>query len=348
MKKLILAALIIGAFSACTKSSVQYEQPGEISIRPVAAKATKAVYGAVDGTEYPEGENFNVWAWWGNVPAGTELDAFPAYPDIYIHDGTFEYSYDAWRGYTPYYWPTEGSLVFAGYSPASAYKDALLFNYRWTEKIFEIRGYKQSTDISATNDLMWFDATVRSYSDNGTYGVPVVFHHILSWLTFTFQLKEGVQSSHTVTNVKLTGIETEARFTSKPAAGNPEWTDHYLTDEVQIWSVQQGLSSTLKPLESTPVTLESTPGGVLVIPQSCANEDAQLEITYYVGDNSSDLKTKILYLTYFTEGEDGNVNNVWEPGKHYIYNIIFSADNEILVMPEVDDWITETVDIEIQ
>lgn len=338
MKKLILAALIIGAFSACTKSSVQYEQPGEISIRPVAAKATKA---AVDGVNYPISNDFNVWAWWGNVPAGTELDAFPAYPEIYIHDGTFEYSNGAWRGYTPYYWPTEGSLVFAGYSPASAYNDALLFNYRWTEKIFEIRGYKQSTDISETNDLMWFDATLRSYSDNGANGVPVVFHHILSWLTFTFQLKEGVESSHTVTSVKLTGIETEARFTSKPAAGNPEWTDHYLTDEVQIWRGSQGLSS-------TPVTLESTQDGVLVIPQSCANENAQLEITYYVGNDSSNLKTKILYLTYFTEGEDGNVNNVWEPGKHYIYNIIFSADNEILVMPEVDDWITETVDIEIQ
>lgn len=338
MKKLIIAVLAIGAFSACTKSSVLYEQPGEISIRPVAAKATKA---AVDGVYYPISNDFNVWAWWGNVPAGTELDAFPAYPEIYIHDGTFafEYSYGAWRGNTPYYWPTEGSLVFAGYSPASAYDDALLFNYRWTEKIFEIRGYKQSTDILKTNDLMWFDATVRSYSDNGA--VPVVFHHILSWLTFTFQLKEGVQSSHTVTNVKLTGIETEARFTSKPAAGNPEWTDHYLTDEVQIWSGSQDLSS-------TPVTLESTTDGVLVIPQSCANENAQLEITYYVGNDSSDLKTKILYLTYFTEGEDGNVNNVWEPGKHYIYNIIFSADNEILVMPEVDDWITETVDIEIQ
>ena len=42
MKKLVFAALTIAAMAACTKSNVQYEQPGEIAFQPVAQKATKA------------------------------------------------------------------------------------------------------------------------------------------------------------------------------------------------------------------------------------------------------------------------------------------------------------------
>ena len=119
MKKLVLAVLAIGAMAACTKSNVQYEQPGEISLQPVAQKATKA---AVDGTNYPTGEayNFNVWAWWGDYNAGTELAYFTV-TTPFIAQGTFKHRNDnSWGGVTPYYWPTKGSLVFAGYSPADA------------------------------------------------------------------------------------------------------------------------------------------------------------------------------------------------------------------------------------
>lgn len=72
MKKLIIIALIIGFASACTKSSIQYEQPGEISLRPVTAMTTKA---AIQGTTYPSDATFNVWAWWADVPEnGTGTD----------------------------------------------------------------------------------------------------------------------------------------------------------------------------------------------------------------------------------------------------------------------------------
>lgn len=109
MKKLIHIVLMIGLISACTKSSVQYEQTGEISFRPVAAKVTRSAV-------------------------------------------------------TPYYWPTEGSLMFAGYSPADA--EAINFSYSWVNRTMTINTYKQSNDIAKTKDLMWFDVTERSYVDN--------------------------------------------------------------------------------------------------------------------------------------------------------------------------------------
>lgn len=338
MKKLMNIVLIIGILSACTKSGIQYEQTGEISFRPVAAKATKA---AVTGTEYPAGYNFRVWSWWGDVPAGTLLKDFPAYAEMYIQKGEFtnRNAGNSWGGVSPYFWPTKGSLMFAGYSPADA--QANNFVYSWANKTMMIDTYRQSDDISKTHDLMWFDVTERSYIDNTNLnsdsqvvnGVPVVFQHLLSWLTFRFHIKDGASSTYIVTDVKLKNIETEADFTSRPAAGLPEWTDHYLTDDIAIWNGTLALSS-------APVTLESSQNGVIVIPQSCATEDAQLEITYKTSENGSP-QTKTVYLTAGADGHE------WKVGKHYTYTLTFGS-NEILVLPEVNDWNIVSVDIEVQ
>ena len=334
MKKLIIIALIIGIASACTKSSIQYEQPGEISFRPVTAMTTKA---AIGGTAYPEDSQFNVWAWWGDVPAGTTIDKFPAVAEMYLNKRPFakEEGGSSWVGMdVPYFWPTRGSLVFAGYSPVSA--KAQNFSYSWTSKTMTITAYKQPTDISKTVDLMWFDVTERSYSDNNNKnaqdesvnGVPVVFKHLLSWLTFKF-----TKSDNIITGVELLGIETKARFTSSPAAGTENWTDHTDSSTMPVWSGSEKITDGEK-------VLESTDNGVLVIPQPCTAEHVQLQIRYKTSETGNE-NTKTVYLT---AGADGHI---WKPGKHYTYTITF-GQNEILVLPDVTDWETVTVDIELQ
>lgn len=332
MKKLFIIALIIGFVSACTKSSIRYEQPGEISFRPVAAKTTKA---AIAGIEYPKDadHNFNVWAWWGDVPAGTTIDNFPAVADMYLNKREFENKGgNSWGGMdTLYFWPTRGSLVFAGYSPANA--KAQNFSYSWSEKTMTIYAYEQPADISQTPDLMWFDLTSTSYSDYGGEGVPVQFKHLLSWLTFKFQKKSGASSDYIVTDVTLKNIETKARFVSRPAAGSEEWSDHTDPSEIHIWQGNEGVTTEAK-------ALESTSAGVLVIPQPCTTEHVELQITYKTSQEGQE-QTKFAYLTAGTDG------HVWKPGKHYTYTITF-GNNEILVLPEVNDWETVTVDIEVQ
>ena len=343
MKKLIIIALIIGFASACTKSSIRYEQPGEISLRPVTAMTTKA---AVTGTTYPLESTFNVWAWWADVPENTPLSGFPSVAEMYLNKRPFhnDTSGSSWVGKDmPYFWPTRGSLVFAGYSPTSAV--AQNFSYSWTNKTMTITAYEQSPDISKTVDLMWFDVTERSYTDNNNKnsqdievdGVPVVFKHLLSWLTFKFQKKSGASSGYIVTDVKLLGIETKARFTSRPAAGHEEWSDQTdtYTDGIAVWSSGEGCRIT-----DEPQVLESTLNGVLVIPQPCTAEHVQLQIKYKTSEGGEE-QTKPAYLTAGTDG------HIWKPGKHYTYTITF-GNNEILVLPDVTDWETVTVDIEVQ
>lgn len=372
MKKLVIAALAIGAMAACTKSNVQYEQPGEISLQPVAQKATKAV----TGTTYPEDEMFNVWAWW--VESGAGSINYSETAKDYIKEGTFKNNGTRWGGYdmttgkvNPYYWPTTGSLFFAGYSPADV-RTSGEFAYNLKAATMTITGYQQSNDITKTKDLMWFDVD-KSYDKTTaqTAGVPVKFKHALSWLTFKFNLKDE-QTAHNwkVTNVKLTGIETMADCTIQKGA-DPDWKDWTIPNESTLSAESKATAKTIVIFDNDAGTeiLYSSPdtwtngdntiqdfggtqlelgesNGVLIIPQSCAEADAQLEISYLLkvpaGNNEYISQSKTLFLNVGTE--DGTT---WKPGKHYVYTITFGAD-EILINPTIADWTTTPVNVLVQ
>lgn len=362
MKKLLLAVLAIAAMAACTKSNVQLEQPGEISFQPVTQKATKAV---VDGNTYPTAAayNFNIWAWWGNHNAETSLTYFVTDIKPYIAHGTFKHKDETnWGGVTPYYWPSKGSLVFAGYSPADT---SGTISYDFTQKIFTVKGYKQSNNIDDAKDLMWFDVTDESYDQNvsATKGIHVTFQHALSWLTFKFNLKDSSTDKRwTITNVKLTGIEDKATFTATKG-GTTSWTAQVKSttdsdsDIINVftgnYTVEYNENGTVLP--GTDVEVKDSYGNVtgvkdnavLVIPQSCAPATptvpaaAELFITYklktYIGDNNYLEGQTITLPLNGTIKDTQNTYNEWLPGKHYIYTITFGA-NEILIAPSVENW----------
>ena len=342
MKKLVLAALAIGAMAACTKSNVEFGQQNEIAFQPISQKATKA---AVVGTYYPieDAYNFNVWAWWGEAGKTDIVD----FDIVYINDQTFENrDYFLWGGLgKSYYWPTTGSLYFAGYSPASIQKTDENGNdvvkYDKDTKKFSVTGYQQSDDISKTTDLMWFHLTDKSY-DRTTPSVPVQFHHALSWLSFRFNLEHPyTPTDWTVKSVKLTGIETKGNFTAEKNGtstqqGNAAWDNWSETKEVQVYKNDKGypvayVTSDYDPLADDPSVLENTKNGVLVLPQSCAPTNASLVIEFEqkAPSENSVPQTKTLSL--------GGESDSWLPGKHYIYTITFGAE-EILIAPTVVDW----------
>lgn len=348
MKKLVLAALAIGAMAACTKSNVQYEQPGEISLQPVTQKATKAFYGAIGETAYPKEENFKVWAWWGNADPTSNV-TYSDFETPYIAAAEFHFNetHQTWAGWdgvkhNPYYWPTTGSLVFAGYSPASA-NGSFSFPSGSTGT-FSAEGFKQDTDISKTVDLMWFNSDGTSYNMNPTSsesakGVPAKFQHALSWLTFKFNLKDAsTPKNWVVTNVKLTGIATKGNFTTSPKLN---WVlsneEAYLNEEMTVFTGEKEISHS-----DNPVALENSPNGVVVIPQPCASAEAQLVVTYK-------LKKQGVggYLNEQNVSLNLNVGdpNIWQPGKHYVYTITFGA-NEILISPTVATWEEKEITIE--
>lgn len=353
MRKIVYAVLAICAVAACTKVTVLSEEPGEISFHPVAAKATKA---AVDGTTYPEALNFRVWAWWGGAEASA-TPAYASYSTVYINQGEFKKKNGGnWGGWDssqgkaqPYYWPTTGSLVFAGFSPADA---TGTFGYHLQTKTFTATNYVQSYDISKTHDLMWFDAGESYASNLGTtenpQGIPAVFHHALSWLTFRFNLKDATTSQNwKITGVTLKNIETKADYTHPVTSPATPWINQTDRKDMVVWTGEHNV--VYKSTE--PDKLESVENGVVIIPQlsvagsdSAADPAPQLEITYKLKNSAG--------TPEYLEGQKVSMllpveKSAWQPGKHYTYTIIFGA-NEILVSPNIEDWTTESANIEVQ
>lgn len=341
MKRFAIAALILLSVLACTKSNIQYEPTGEISLRPVAEKATKAAHTT---TAYGEGAPaFNVWAWWADVKPGAAVDTYLASNDVtpYISKGEFVHSGNgSWGGSTPYYWPTRGSLVFAGYSPSQTLGGT--FDYDVKTGKFTAKDYVQSHYIDQTVDLMWFDRTkFHNTNDNvngkeqTVNGVPVVFHHALSWLEFRVVRKADVPANWLIIELDLTGIETKADFDSK---ADSQWTNHSASSNIRVWNgsylALPDNSVSGSPKENV---LESTPNGVVVIPQTCTDGAANLVVTYnlkkYDGTDDSWLRAQTVTLP-LTAGTDGNA---WLPGKKYVYTIVF-GNNEIRISPTVQDW----------
>ena len=341
MKRFAIAALILLSVLACTKSNIQYEPTGEISLQPVAEKATKAAHTT---TAYGEGAPaFNVWAWWADVNPGTAVDTYLASHDVtpYISKGEFVHSGSgSWGGSTPYFWPTRGSLVFAGYSPSQTLGGT--FDYDVKTGKFTAKDYVQSHYIDQTVDLMWFDRTkFHNTNDNvngkgqTVNGVPVVFHHALSWLEFRVVRKAYVPANWLITELDLTGIETKADFDSK---ADSQWTNHSASSNIRVWNGSY-LALPDNPVSGSPKenVLESTPNGVVVIPQTCTDGAANLVVTYnlkkYDGTDDSWLRAQTVTLP-LTAGTDGNA---WLPGKKYVYTIVF-GNNEIRISPTVQDW----------
>ena len=260
-------------------------------------------------------------------------------------------------GQTPYYWPTKGSLVFAGYSPASAKVDAEAFRYDLGTQIFTVTNYVQPKDIAKAKDLMWFDVTDKSYNQNVSenQGIPVTFNHALSWLTFKFNLKESTTAEMwTITDVTLKGIEDKATFTAVKG-GAYTWSEATLFNSGEIDVFTEAESYLVKYVDGGTVLPGTDVGeedavvkekAVLVIPQSCAQTDASIVITYdmktYVGNGVLTEQTVELPLT-----GTQITGNMWEPGKHYIYTITFGA-NEILIAPTVEDWTDVPVEVPVR
>ena len=317
MKKFLFSVLAVGALVACTKSEVKYEGETEIAFRPVSSVNTKAV-GAIPSTTYPTDENFLVWAYWQDVPAGSDKKAFTS-PTTYIDRKEFKNATTKlWKGADKsYFWPKTGSMVFACVSPANApFMDGVMPKHTLANEFTFI--YQNSHNTAETRDLLWANcATSYNEVTAGTTGVPVEFKHALAWITFRVKGEGAAQEAYTMTGLTLNQVQTGAHFKS---AGNGSWESWMTPKDYEVFTGTKALSASFEDLETNP-------RGTLVIPQSKdVDYTATLTYTNATGDNP------------INETIDLKLGKGWEIGKHYIYNITFSP-TEILIAPTVEDWV---------
>lgn len=333
MKKSLIIALGAIALVACTKTSVSYEQTGEIGFAPVVRKnSTKAaVQGAVQGTTFPE-QNIKVFGYYDN-----STKPGSSYPDgnfavQYLPGVEFAKNGKIWAGANDnhYYWPKTGSMLFAGYSPVDF--DGVTFTL--ASNTFSVDTLVQP-DFSDTKDLLYAGYTTSVLG--GT--APMTFSHALSWVTV--KAKAAAPNEIKITNIKFVGLAAKGY-----SAGLPEWTVSGTKDQLNVFAPTSAFDV---PADTTLVESHKNCG--LVFPQNLTDA-AEIVVSYEMNNGADQWFAQSPFVQKLNSLKSGDdIINKWEAGKHYTYVINFSAiggesgsSNEITIAPTVDKWTTVNAD----
>lgn len=349
------------AVVACTKSSVSYEPAGEIALAPVnEINKTKTT---VTDAAFPADQIMGVYAYYkADCPNGTDVKLFKD-ASTYLDNVQFKKNGTDWAGWKdgaayPYYWPKNGSLVFAAYSPLTdaAGKSAVeshTFKADGTavvSDIFKNGTFTQSRFTDQTVDFMWSPVTASSHTSKSNH-VAMTFHHAMSWITFKakFAKPEGMATTTepviTIKSLTLENVVTKGAFVTH--VDEIKWTPavdaNALPQPMQPIVVFRGEQA----LTAESANVENNANGTLVIPQTITN-DIVATIVYdqHVPGTAKVEQKAVLHLNQCKVGEQSITS--WTNAKHYIYDITFTfgTDDQIYIAPSVEKWTDQNVTTE--
>ena len=327
MKKIFFSLLAVAALASCAKTEAVYmEDQAEIKIKPATALATKAnVLAAIDGTEYPVAENFDVYGYWANQPAGSsftnQTDDVTLYLGIEGPAVEFTNKGNYWGGTTTYYWPKNGSLRFAAYSPSN-----VDMAHDLDTDTYIVTGYEHPATTATTWDLL-VAPTSKSYTAmTAAENVSVVFEHALSWITVKVVAKDAeAAKAFDIKKVTINDVVNVADFEAVMSGEKAmTWT---LTDTKVAYEVFNGSQD----VTETATVIETTKDGTVIIPQPTTTITVDYTQNALEGTPALEGQSVTVDLTL-----DAN-DTPWESGKHYVYTLVFGLD-EILINPSVVDW----------
>lgn len=348
MKKLFfIAAIASAALVSCTKNEVAEvaEQDVITFAQPVTALNTKAVE---IGKDYPTSQNFSVFGYY--------------YPGDYTNFGNgAKYMFDVATSYNPaiqgwdpktgsgvnYYWPKQGTITFAAYSPSSV-------NATYDAKGIHFANFTVDTDCTKQFDLLFSERSYNQTKANMTTsadpykGAQIKFNHALSSILFTVRTDADYQADNfaiqlrkiSIKNVYTTatfdqGLEDADGAITKPVNTHFGWVDYSGNEEYVAFQSYQTLSTSAAFTNNIVVTdprqndVNNT--NLILLPQEFAAQ--QLYIEYDIINNNVGTvvpQTATFNLDYYGAG--------WERGKRYIYNLTFGFD-KIYFDPVVTDWV---------
>ena len=322
MKKIFFSLLAIAAVASCAKTEAVYEETqSEIKLAPVAALQTKAnVLAAIDGTAYPTAENFDVYGYYKNVGAGETYTDGQSY-----FGGAVEFTNKGnyWGGVETYYWPKNGALRFAAYSPSS-------LNIEHSQGGDTFSGaYTQPSKTNETWDFLVAPTSESYTAMTAAENVSIVFEHALSWITLQVKAKDAAaENVFTIKSVTINDVNTTADFKASMLGQEmvqyESWSNWATPAEYVVFDGEQGVTGEAK-------VIETTAAGTLVIPQTTTKVTVVFDQKGVNGTLDMEDMTVTLDLVLDQNDEP------WKPGYHYTYTLIFGLD-EILINPSVDTW----------
>ena len=356
MKKFIyIAALATLVFASCAKDNKTVEVNADKQItftavtgvvRNAHTKVWENGEGLIDSTAYPKGETFGSMAYY--LPLGKTWEADSLESSMFIDHSEVAYdsSLNSFTTSKAYYWPVDGgSLTFFSYSPY----DELHGNVEFDRTVLNgVKINNWNAEEHPNVDVMIADVA-RDYTQNSqkTYmGVITQFHHKLARISgfrVSYQTEaDSVGQTYTINEIVIKNQYTEGSYDGS------EWT-----------AEGERKDSTILYTGNQTVTKEVVKIGdeYVVIPQGTAtDEDGNItfEVTYTVTSGDTE-------ITVTKEVTVNVLNEEFEEGKSYTYNIIFDLDgneykkdpdtgkdvlvstNRILWSPEVTEWEEQTL-----
>ena len=281
---MFLAAAAVVALSGCVKSesvdlggkqAITFEAFNEVSAR-----------GPIEGTAYPDGGEFKVFA----IHSSGSTAYFE--PTTFADGDSDGY----WSGTPARYWPTFGTLDFAAYHPAS-----LSGNATYGTGVINNVAVTLADNNKADQDDVMFSNLVNDADCTSHATQPIVFNHALAQIEVHVVTTEP--GLFEVTNLTLNNTIQDGTLTITPAtASTAEWTTKGTADnDMTIVS-----TATAVPTSATEIA------SVLVVPGAQTSLDLQYTIdgtpmTHPTidlsGNGTWDMGKKYIYTITFSAHE---------------------------------------------
>lgn len=238
------------------------------------------------------------------------------------------------------YWPTSGDVDFYAVSPAIT-NDLVLNHYFGYDMTSAAKTISYTTvdeyDSEGTNhDVMYAVTKGCNKENNGTMPVQMNFKHILSQVVFKAKTTSSILEVD-VENVKIHNFVHSGTFTLP--AGEPAMSDWTLfpvaagaytvklnAANVKTKNAVVELSNMNSPLIMIPQKLtkwSTSTGAAVSIHEADNAKECYLEISMKLKQNDSYLiGSAAEYKTVYVPFDNATG---WEPGKRYIYTLIFGG-----------------------
>ena len=317
MKKIFFSLLAIAALASCAKTEAVFTQDNsEIKIAPVTAMTTKAQYGVMNGA-YDPNEDFSVFAYWAKEPAGSRFTEDQTGVGYYLNDVKFVNKGLYWGGETTQYWPKNGSLRFAAYSPAE-----ITMTHNLATDVYTLADFTYVDNFANSYDILVAPTSESYTAQTAAQNVSVVFEHALSWLSFNVMSTAAANGAFTVHSVTVDNVATQGTMVADMTTGVKDWTVVDASKKaITAYAGNADVYTASKSLDQK---------DNLVLPQ--ATTTVTITFTQNAKNDAPALANQVLTIPLTLDADQP-----WEAGKKYTYTIVFDLD-EILINPSVDEW----------
>lgn len=353
MKKILLFAAFAGvALSSCVKNESSGFAASDAKINFEAPAVTGITRAAIVPGEisspYSTKEQFSVYARYFAEQYTTFAEGTAYMNNVKTAYNEGERCWDPeTAGNQAYYWPKNGSLTFAAYSPAGASEDCTV---NWDATGFTFTNFTVNTDAAKHYDLMFSDRTYNKTSSSGgtSYnGVDIQFKHALSSIVFKVK-KNADYTGHTIT---VTGIKLKNAYQQGTFKQNLEDNGSATTTTAAGWEGQTSENTAgynvLKASEvvtSTTATKLTNVNPLIILPQATdhGSNKILIEVAYNINNGTGEIAQS---ATIDISDNQYSLTQL-ELGKRYVFTLNFGL-NKIYFSPEVEEWTEQSVTPEI-